>query len=302
MSIDAAKLALLLTAISNFSTTLKGRLDGKLDINAQAVDSALLEGKTLAEIQSLIGDDINAAIALLQQELAAFVARRDNPHAVTAEQVGLGNVPNFAAATDVEAIAGTATDKLMTAANLGAFWADKVGTAPEALDTIQELATALQNNPDVLTALQAVVGENAAAIEALELSTTAALAELETNKVDKNSNADEVGLTVSRQLVGGEAPEEVSITAALADVAAVAAAEAADLAASKLDKAAKAVTADVVAGTEDEKYVTPLALQPVLAGIDASILDNKDAIDELVSQLTDAFDAAASDIAPAEEV
>lgn len=300
MSIDVAKLSLLLTAISNFSSTLKGRLDSKLDITAQAVDSALLEGKTLAEIQSLIGDDINAAIALLQQELAAFIARRDNPHEVTAEQVGLGLVPNFAAGTNEEAVAGVAADKLMTAANLGAFWADKVGTAPEALDTVQELAAALQNNPDVLSALQSVVGENAAAIEALEVATSAADALLEANKVDKNSNVDEVGLTVSRKLIGGEAAEEVSITAALADVAAVAAAEAGDLGASKLDKAAKAVTADVVAGTEDAKYVTPLALQPVLAASDAAILDNKNAIDELVSQLADAFDSAALDIAAPE--
>lgn len=296
MSIDVAKLSLLLTAISNFSSTLKGRLDSKLDITAQAVDSALLEGKTLAEIQSLIGDDINEAITLLQGELAAFIARRDNPHAVTAEQVGLGNVPNFAAGTDVEAIAGTATDKLMTAANLGAFWADKVGTAPEALDTIQELAAALQNNPDVLSALQTVVGDNATAIETLEASLDAAVLQLTTDKVDKGANVDTSGLTVLRQLVGGEAPKEVSISAALADVAAVAAAEAGGLGASKLDKAAKAVTADVVAGTEDAKYVTPLALQPVLAASDAAILDNKNAIDELVSQLADAFDSAALEI------
>lgn len=168
MTLDTQKLTLLLSAISQFSDTIKGRLDGKLDIDAIAANSQLLEGKTLAEIQGLIGDDISAALATLEQEFDAFTARTDNPHGVTAEQVGLGNVPNFGAATDVEAVAGSATDKLLTPANLQAFWADKVGTSPETLDTIQEIAEALQNNPDVITALQTLIGDNAAAVVALQ--------------------------------------------------------------------------------------------------------------------------------------
>lgn len=165
MTLDTEKLTLLLSAIANFSDVIKDRLDGKLDLLAQAADSALLEGKTLAEIQSLIGDDITAALGVLEQEFQAFVARRDNPHEVTAEQVGLGDVPNYAAATDAEALAGEATDKLLTPANLNAFWADKIGTAPETLDTLEELAAALQNNPDIIAAIQSLVGDNAQAID-----------------------------------------------------------------------------------------------------------------------------------------
>ena len=37
-----------------------------------------------------------------------------NPHSVTKDQVGLGGVQNYSVATDVEAIAGTASDKYMT--------------------------------------------------------------------------------------------------------------------------------------------------------------------------------------------
>ena len=98
MSLDPTKLALLLASLSNFSTTIKDRLDAKLNAIDTAVNSAKLEGKTLAEIQSLIGDDINAALAILEADFAAFVARRDNPHEVTAEQVGLGLVANYAPA------------------------------------------------------------------------------------------------------------------------------------------------------------------------------------------------------------
>lgn len=46
--------------------------------------------------------------------LAAFIARRDNPHVVTKAQVGLGSVPNYAEASSAEALAGTVTNKLMT--------------------------------------------------------------------------------------------------------------------------------------------------------------------------------------------
>ena len=38
---------------------------------------------------------------------------QDNPHQVTAEQVGLGNVENYGFASDSEAVAGTLTSKYM---------------------------------------------------------------------------------------------------------------------------------------------------------------------------------------------
>jgi len=176
MSLDAQKLTDLLTALASFNAAIRGRLDGKLDINAVAFDSNKLGGKTLAEVQALIGDAAAADLAALNAEFVAFIARQDNPHNVTKAQVGLGNVDNFGTATNVEAVAGVLTNKFLTPANLQAFWADKVGTAPETLDTIQELAAALQNNPDALTALQQIAGDNQAAIAQLQTDLTAAIA------------------------------------------------------------------------------------------------------------------------------
>lgn len=175
MSLDAQKLTDLLTALASFNAAIRGRLDGKLDINAVAFDSNKLGGKTLAEVQALIGDAAAADLAALNAEFEAFIARQDNPHNVTKAQVGLGNVDNFGTATNVEAVAGVLTNKFLTPANLQAFWADKVGTAPETLDTIQELAAALQNNPDALTALQQIAGANQAAIAQLQTDLAAAL-------------------------------------------------------------------------------------------------------------------------------
>lgn len=48
--------------------------------------------------------------------LAAHIANHSNPHAVTAAQVGLGNVSNFATASTADATAGTATNLFMTPA------------------------------------------------------------------------------------------------------------------------------------------------------------------------------------------
>lgn len=50
--------------------------------------------------------------------IAAHAARIDNPHAVTASQVGLGNVANYSPASATESEAGVATNRYMTPANV----------------------------------------------------------------------------------------------------------------------------------------------------------------------------------------
>jgi hypothetical protein len=55
------------------------------------------------------------AIAVLASgNIASHLADTNNPHSTTKTQVGLGNVGNFAVASQVEAEAGNATDKYMT--------------------------------------------------------------------------------------------------------------------------------------------------------------------------------------------
>lgn len=49
--------------------------------------------------------------------VAAHANRTDNPHATTKSQVGLGNVDNFATASNTVAIAGTSTNTFMTPAS-----------------------------------------------------------------------------------------------------------------------------------------------------------------------------------------
>lgn len=169
MSLDVQKLTALLSSISAFNVTLRQRLETKLDANGTAVNAEKLGGQTLTEILTNLDAASRTQLEALSADLTAFMARRDNPHQVTKEQVGLGNVQNFGTATDTEALAGTAADKLLTPANLAAFWADKVGAAPQTLDTIAEISAALQNNPDVISALQGLVQDNADDLAAMQL-------------------------------------------------------------------------------------------------------------------------------------
>lgn len=52
--------------------------------------------------------------------LRAHIDDKNNPHGTTKAQVGLGNVDNYATATDAQAIAGTATNLFVTPANVKA--------------------------------------------------------------------------------------------------------------------------------------------------------------------------------------
>lgn len=193
--------------------------------NKVAPDSLLLEGKSLAEITSLIlagkaetagtadnalavgGKDLTtlesernaqlvAAIDALRIELEGDISN------VTAESLGLGNVVNYGIATEEEALAG-AVDKYVTAAlavKIAQAKIDEiVGAAPETLDTLAEIATALKNDPDVINTLMSNIGANATAIEALETATAAFEAKV-LSYFDVDGNANNANLLAGKTL------------------------------------------------------------------------------------------------------
>lgn len=246
--------------------------------------------------------------ALFMPVLDTFMARRDNPHQVTAEQVG---------ALTSEATQLLLDEKLAEgdlAGLLQAFWAEKVGTAPETLDTIQEISTALQNNPDVITVLQQLVNDNAAAIGALEtrvdgVDTTIAQVQTDLSaevaarttaeqtldaKIDEvDSRLDDskvdVGGDISTNTVTqgeGEEAQQVALSVLIAQLQAgiSEAGDASDLEALQTAfnafVAAKATAAEVIAGTDDAKYTTSLAVK--------SAIDQ--AINDLVGSAPEALD------------
>lgn len=134
-----------------------GQLFARVKQLTENVDAASLNGMTVQDILNAVTGD-GGPFQLLSDDLTAFTERTDNPHGVTKLQVGLGNVADFGMATAEtvlqtdNASAYVSPELLWTA--LSNFWADKVGTSPETLDTIQEIAEAFQNNPDIIQTIQ----------------------------------------------------------------------------------------------------------------------------------------------------
>ena len=99
-----------------------------------------------------------------KNSLINHVADKTNPHKVTKAQVGLGNVDNTA---DVNKPVSTAQQNALDSAYRQATGytdrkiADLIGGAPETLDTLKEVADAIQANKDVSTALDAAIGKKA---------------------------------------------------------------------------------------------------------------------------------------------
>lgn len=87
-----------------------------------------------------------------QAKVDAHAVRNDNPHSVSKTQVGLGAVVNYGVATQAEAEGGTRHDRYMTplrtAQQVAARIAALINSAPGALDTLQELAAAMGNDPN----------------------------------------------------------------------------------------------------------------------------------------------------------
>ena len=277
---DITKLQGLVAAIATMTAAYKTALETRT-----APDSVKLGGVTLAGIRAEFGTGTADAVAVIATDLAAFIARRDNPNVVTAAQVGLGLVPNYPAASTVEALAGTATDRLMTPANVKAVadaqWAASVGSAPTTLDTIDEIAAAITANGSVMAAIQAIA-EGKETVEGAQAKVDLLASQVAANliaglatKLDLHATADNAAL------LQGKTRAEV-----------VAEAVAAVNPDSKLDATAQAVDSlrlngktqsqltasaqETLDGTEGQKFATPIGVR---AAVDATALIQQNSID-----------------------
>lgn len=131
MSYDTQNTAVR-NAILAFTAELKTQLQSASNAD-YAENSGKLEGLTLNEVVELIAGTTGLTIQDVQDSLDAFIARQDNPHNVTAAQVGLGLVDNFATATEAEA-AGTSYDYVATNGQTAFTGADEDGETLELLD------------------------------------------------------------------------------------------------------------------------------------------------------------------------
>lgn len=120
-----------------------------------------------------------------------------------------------AKASAAEAIAGTDDAKYLTA--VGAKAAidqavnDLVGSAPEAMNTIVELATALENNPDIISNLTTLVGQK------LDATATAANSTLFEGRTKAQVVAEAV--TAAETALADDLAGKLGVTATAADSA-----------------------------------------------------------------------------------
>ena len=86
-------------------------VESEMEVLAQKISDTQAEiDRALAEFEA--GNFYTKAES--DEKLEDHTTNIENPHKVTKDQIGLGNVPNYAVATQSEAEAGTADDKLMT--------------------------------------------------------------------------------------------------------------------------------------------------------------------------------------------
>lgn len=266
---DITKLQSLVSAIATMTSAYKTALETRT-----APDSTKLGGVTLAALRAEFGVGTAAAVDVIAADLAAFMARRDNPNVVTKEQVGLGLVQNYPTATDVEALAGLATDRVMTPANVKAVsdatWAASVGSAPATLDTIAEVAAAITANGDVVAALTAIangketvegsqakvdllaaqVSANLIAGLALKLDATAQA--VDSAKLDGKTRPQIIAEAVaavnpdSKLDIGGTAVNSVRLN-------------------NKTQAELTATPEETIAGTESQKFTTPVGVKAIVS-------------------------------------
>ncbi len=214
MAIDNAKVQELVEAIG----ILLGKVNTAINTRV-AADSAKLEGKTLAEVTALGAAASQDAIDALAADLAAFIARRDNPNQVTKAQVGLGSVVDAGFATQEQAEAGEAANvyasPLSTAQYLSKWWAEQLGTTPETLDTIEEIAQAISNNAEAIDAIRDIAAgkETPAGAQAKVDAAVAALEALIGDKLDADAQAADAAKLEGKTL----AEVLADATAAVAD-------------------------------------------------------------------------------------
>ena len=147
--------------------------DTKLGATAKAVDSAMLDGKTRAEIiaEAQAGVDLSQVV-LKSDDFGQYSVGAKTISAILLE-IQEGSTESIAdlraaidafvaaKATEAEAIAGTDNTKYITAlalkAKVDAAINAVVDGAPQALDTLKELATALADQEDAVAALVTVI-------------------------------------------------------------------------------------------------------------------------------------------------
>lgn len=138
------------------SQTLSG-MEIKLKLTLENADQITIQMDSSA--MATVGDVLE-----LESEMENHMCDIDNPHLVSKEQVGLGEADNT---SDLDKPVSTAQQGAIdasyrqSAAYTDNKIADLINGAPDTLDTLGEIAQAMRDNEDVVSALSAAIGTKA---------------------------------------------------------------------------------------------------------------------------------------------
>ena len=141
---------------------LDSLLSGKLNINAKAVDADKLDGKQLATLEGEYQAAADQAEQNAKEHADTVTAPKLNANAYTAADVlaKLLTVAGHGSGLDADTLDGKqlATIEAEYRAFTNAAVAALVSSSPETLDTLNELAAALGNDPDFATTVSNQIG------------------------------------------------------------------------------------------------------------------------------------------------
>jgi hypothetical protein len=160
--------------ISNIQSTVNSinnrvlNVDNQLVVIENKVDSTNL---TTQELEAQVRANTNN-IEINKTNISAHIDDKTNPHDVTKAQVGLSNVDNTSDAN--KPVSTAQQTAINTALSTSKEYTDTkvanlVGTAPETLNTLEELAQAIEDNEDVVETLNNAIGNKADKSELEEL-------------------------------------------------------------------------------------------------------------------------------------
>lgn len=197
------------TEFGNQLASLKTSIQTMVQAIVEANDSALtadnalkLEGYSYQDIIDNIMGATAMTVADVAQALSDHEADTDNPHGVTKDQVGLALVENFALAVKADLTTKTAVEidginNQYTTPKTAFYLAQKAieeisNTAPETLDTINEIAAALQGNPDIIQNILDTLGTKASTTDLNDAISGLTNASVGLGNVDNFATATEV--------------------------------------------------------------------------------------------------------------
>lgn len=242
---------------NNPHNTTKGQVGLGLVSNYAVADAIAARAGTANDLYMTPAMTREAIAAQSGGDLVTHVNNFNNPHNVTAGQIGLGNVSNYATATQVEAQTGTANNLFMT----------PLRTA-QAIQTLAltPLTDHINNttNPHNVTAVQVGLGN----VPNFPKATTAQAQAGTSDAVFMTAK------TVAEAIAALADPDgqQASIAAHLADHGNPHAVDKTQVGLGSVENYAVATQAEAVAGLANNLYMTPLRTQQLIAAGVADVL------------------------------